>query len=464
MYNLHAFNWRCMKCGLQTYQGPKPHNCQGCSNTVDFKKEIVWKPKHNPRSEFYRFDTDMKFKYWRDFKRRPEAKPALAPTLGNLGACFFIHRKRFYDIDMLDEAHGGWGQLGTEISCKSWLSGGRQLVNKNTWFSHMFRTGGGFGFPYSLSKRQTNAARAYSQDLWLNDKWPKAKHTLRWLIEKFWPVPEWEEYDWDKGRSPDRRDEPKKVAPVLKKVTKGCVYYTDNRCPEYIDKVVKTQLLSVFNGPIVSVSLLPIKDFGQNIVVDLERGVLTMFKQILIGLETIKADVIYLAEHDVLYHPSHFVFMPPEKDRFCYNQNVWQVNAKDGQALFYYVKKTSQVCGYRDLFIEHYRNRIKRIEKEGFKRSMGFEPGTHKPPRGFDHFESDIFMSKHPNIDIRHKNSLTGVRFKKEQFRNKKSISGWQLSDTIPHWTRAWGLTKGRFDNFLEDVFNGIQKSRAGQR
>jgi len=39
------------------------------------------------------------------------------------------------ELEGLDERHGFWGQFGTEISCKSWLSGGRQVVNKKTWFA-----------------------------------------------------------------------------------------------------------------------------------------------------------------------------------------------------------------------------------------------------------------------------------------------------------------------------------------
>ena len=464
MYNLHAFDWVCHVCGYRAYQGSLPDTCE-CGKK-DFKKEIIWKPKHNPRSEFYRFDTDMKFKYWRAFKRRPEAKSDLAPSLGNLGACFFIHRKRFYDIDMLDEAHGGWGQFGTEISCKSWLSGGRQMVNKNTWFSHMFRTGGGFGFPYQLSKRQTNFARAYSQKLWLGDNWPKAKHSLKWLIEKFHPVPEWEQYDWDKRGASDSGVEPKKVAPETKMVavkntalsnpTKGLVYYSNNLCEDRIFTLVQRQLKSYFTGQIVSVTQFPV-DFGENIVVDFKSSILSMFKQILIGLETIKADVVYLIEHDVLYHPSHFGFTPPHDrgDVFYYNQNVWKLNSKDGQALFYYTKKTSQLCAWRDSLLAHYRNRVKQVEEQGFKRSMGFEPGTHKPPRGFDDFKSDVYMSKHPNIDIRHGDNLTANRFKKEQFRSKNATKGWKLKDSIPHWKK----TKGRFDEFLKDISDRLAKN-----
>ena len=101
-------------------------------------------------------------------------------------------RDRFFAIDGLDEKHGSWGQFGVEIACKSWLSGGRQVVNKRTWFSHLFRTqGGDFSFPYQISGNDQDRAKAYSRDLWLNNKWEKAVRPLSWIIEKFNP-PTWE--------------------------------------------------------------------------------------------------------------------------------------------------------------------------------------------------------------------------------------------------------------------------------
>jgi hypothetical protein len=156
----------------------------------------------------------------------------------------------------------------------------------------------------------------------------------------------------------------------------------------------------------------------------------------------------------VLYHPSHFEAQLTDKDTFYYNHNVWRIRASDGQALFYYAKHTSQVCGYRDIFVEHYKNRVKKVEAEGFKRSMGFEPGTHKPPRGFDHFKSDVYMSKRPNIDIRHSNNLTANRFKKSQFRDKSNLDVFELKDSVP----GWGRTKGCFNEFLKDISDRLAK------
>jgi len=430
MYNLHAFDWQCGKCGNRTYQGPEPTECSECNNTKQFEKVIVWKHKTNPTSEFYRFDKDLKFAYWRDFKSRPEAQGDIADTMSSLGACFFMHRERFWDIDGLDEKHGSWGQFGTEMGCKSWLSGGRQVTNKKTWFAHMFRTGKGFGFPYKMSGKQVGRARKYSKKLWLENSWPKAKHDLKWLIDKFAPVPEWEDYKFS----------------TSKKLTKGLVYYTDNQCEERIASTVRKQILKSCNGyQLVSVSQYPIS-FGENIVFPESRSVLTMFKQILRGLEEINTDIVFLVEHDVLYHPSHFEFTPPEKDKYYYNVNTWKLNAKDGQALHYYTQQVSGLCAYRELLLEHYRKRIDRVEKEGFTRKIGFEPGNHPYPRGIDKVGFEDWRSEYPNVDIRHGKNLSGVRFDKKQFRREPTE--WQLADEIPFW----GKTKGRFDDFLRSL------------
>lgn len=192
LYNLHAFNWLC-KCGNETYQGRTPTKCEKCGAVDGFTRKMIWQPRLSRRSDFMRFDSDLHFQYWRQFEKRDESKGDICDVMGNLGACWMMHRERYWDIGGLDEAHGSWGQMGTEISCKSWLSGGRQVVNKTTWYSHMFRTqGGDFGFPYPLSQSQIDSARAYSKSLWIGGAWKKAVKKLSWLVEKFAPVPGWE--------------------------------------------------------------------------------------------------------------------------------------------------------------------------------------------------------------------------------------------------------------------------------
>ena len=186
MWNLHAFDWECEQCGNRTYQGPKPALCE-CGG-LDLHRTMVWQPRPHTITDFARFDNAMHFQYWREYGKRPEAKSEIADTMCHVGACWMMNRERFWELGGMDMKHGSWGQMGVEVSCKSWLSGGRQVVNKKTWFAHMFRTRQDFSFPYQISGNDQERARRYSRDLWLNDKWEQSVHPLKWLIDKFSPV------------------------------------------------------------------------------------------------------------------------------------------------------------------------------------------------------------------------------------------------------------------------------------
>jgi hypothetical protein len=420
MRNLHAFDWQCRGCGKRTYQGPEPEVCQECGAT-EFEMVMVWKPRNHTRNYFMRFDSDLHFQYWRAYKKRPEAKGELVETMSLLGACWLMHRNRYWELGMLDERHGSWGQMGTEIACKTWLSGGRLMCSKKTWFAHMFRTQKGFSFPYP--NPGVAQARDHSNWLWKGDNWEGAKYPLSWLVDKFAPVPGWHD-------------------------KKGIVYYTDNRLDEPIMSACQKQLETAHNGhELISVSLEPL-EFGRNLTLDAERGYLTMFCQILAGLEASTADIIFLCEHDVLYHASHFEFIPPRADVFYYNENVWKVDVATGRALFHYARQTSGLCAYRELLLKHYRKRVELVERDGFSRNMGFEPGTHRRAGRVDDYGADGWHSEYPNIDIRHAHNLTPSRWKRNQFRNQRYTKGWQEADEVP----GWGVTAGRFGELLDGI------------
>ncbi|MBI2049660.1 hypothetical protein HYT32_02020 [Candidatus Roizmanbacteria bacterium] len=195
--------------------------------------------------------------------------------------------------------------------------------------------------------------------------------------------------------------------------------------------------------PIYSISQKPI-DFGINTVMDLERSVLSMFKQILKGLEECKTDIVFLIEHDLLYHPSHFDFTPQKDDHFYFNQNFWNVSSVDGKAVYYIHNDVSMVCAYRSLLLRHYRKVVEWVEKMGHKRSWGFSPpkGLPKEER-YGHYTN--YRSVVPDINIRHPNAFTPQRMDKSEFRSERSRRGWTESDGVP----GWGKTKGRFDEFL---------------
>lgn len=435
MRNLHVFDWVC-ECGYRVYQGPT-RPCPECGGIM--QKEIVWIAKPSPQSKSYCFDPTPHFQYFKEFSKRPEGKGDLTESMSLQGSCFMMTREKYFELNVCDESIGSWGSQGIEVAAKVWLSGGRVVVNHKTFYAHLFRTqGADFGFPYPLSSSETEQARQRVRELFFDGKWDKAIRPLSWLLERFWPVPGWADEDLERIKSVGLQQAP----------TKAAIYYTDNRLPETIMQACQSQLQRSLNGHrLVSVSLKPL-DFGENITLDLERGYLTMFKQILAGLEACEADIVFLCEHDWLYSSSHFTFTPPRRDVFYYNENSWKVDNQTGQALFYYCKQTAALCAYRELLIEHYRKRVERVEREGWNRRIGFEPGTHSYPRGIDNYQADKWMSEVPNLDIRHGHNLTKSRWSQEEFRDKRFCQGWTMADSV----NGWGVTKNRFAQFLEDV------------
>jgi glycosyltransferase involved in cell wall biosynthesis len=107
-------------------------------------------------------------------------------TMSCQGCCYSMHKDRYWELGGAMEEHGSWGNQGIEIAAGTWLSGGKLIVNKKTWFAHLWRK----EHPFPLSGKQVEAARKYSWDLWINNKWPKAVHTFQWLVDKFNP-PGW---------------------------------------------------------------------------------------------------------------------------------------------------------------------------------------------------------------------------------------------------------------------------------
>ena len=421
MRNLHAFDWVC-EDGHKRYQGPSGP-CEEeigkgkCGKPT--KRDVLWFAKPSPNNTAYRFDNTLHFQYWGAYKEKQ--KGDIVESMSLQGSCFMLTRKKWFELNICDEAHGSWGQQGTEVACKTWLSGGKVKVYKKTWYAHLFRTqGGDFGFPYpnpGISK-----ARKVSRDLWLNDNWDKAIHKLSWLIDKFAPVPDW-------GTS------------------KGIAYYTDNELDPKLMKACQDQLRESVgrkhgNYKIVSVGLKK-TPFGEYYTLPLERGYLTMFKQILQGLKGHDTDIVFLCEHDVLYHPSHFDFIPEDKGTFYYNENVWFLRLEDGHALHYIARQVSGLCAYREPLIKHYEERVRLVEKEGFTRRMGFEPMTHNRIDWENKFKVAGWKSRRPNIDIKHGGNLVGSRWKKSEFRNQKYTLGWTESDeSIPGWGNIKSIVK----------------------
>ena len=252
MKNLHVFDWVCSKCKFRKYQGPTPERCTKCGGKMI--RDMIWKPKPSPNSTSYCFDPEPHFQYFGEFKKRPEGQGDITPTMSLQGSCFMMTRKKYWELNVCDEQFGSWGSQGIEVACKTWLSGGKVMVNKKTWYAHLFRTqGGDFGFPYPQSGRQVQQAKRMVKDLFFNNKWKQQIHPLSWLIRKFWAIKGWKQKDLDDLLKKEKSN-------WRKPIKKEIIYYTDNRLKLKIAKKCQRQLQKISNRlniPIISVSLKP---------------------------------------------------------------------------------------------------------------------------------------------------------------------------------------------------------------
>jgi hypothetical protein len=238
-------------------------------------------------------------------------------------------------------------------------------------------------------------------------------------------------------------------------MTKGIIYYTDNQLPLPLSSQV--QIYIAQSGlPITSVSLQPM-DFGDNYVMDLEPGYITMLKQIALALEKSSADYVFFCEHDVLYPPSHFEFVPPRDDIFYYNNHVWRWKYPEDYLITYHrLISLSGLCVNRKLALDHYKKRLQKISKlqletigkrePAWARIWGYEPGTKKIRRGgFSDDDFATWTSTDPIIDIRHGKTFSPTKVTLDSFTHPPS--DWQHStlDKIPFWDLKGIIKEVRF-------------------
>ena len=138
-------------------------------------------------------------------------------------------------------------------------------------------------------------------------------------------------------------------------------------------------------------------------------------------------------EHDVLYHPSYFEFVPKGLEDFCYNTNVWQLDVETKKALFRKSKRTSQLVVYREALVDYFEIFMEHIKKRGYRNRFGIAPLTHANC-GVEKYHLKVFKSQFPNIDIRHKDNFT-----------KFVPTDEKLFDEIP----SWGKVKDIYDFYF---------------
>ena len=180
--NLYAYDWICDHGHRKpNEQFENYEKCEQCGGGV--KKQIVWQPIPRPIMSNYYFDTNLHFQY-----HPIQQEEKITETMTIQGSCFVISKDNYWDLEICDEKFGSWGQQGVEVACKVWLSGGRVITTRNAFYAHWFRL-----FPYKNLTEEILKTQQYSKDIFFNNKWPKQKHPLSWLINKFKPLPDWHE-------------------------------------------------------------------------------------------------------------------------------------------------------------------------------------------------------------------------------------------------------------------------------
>lgn len=213
------------------------------------------------------------------------------------------------------------------------------------------------------------------------------------------------------------------------------IYYTANFVdPEFLAITMGHLVQAVDEKSIISISHKPIK-LGQNVVVDLPRHHLSIYRQALIGAKLAKTKYIALAEDDVLYSPEHFEYRPSE-GVFAYNFAVWGVFTWVKPAMFTHKAHGRRamlnlICE-RELFIEAMEERFARWPDDD-KIDIGIwaEPGKYEGLLRVTERKTEEFYTSIPNIVFSHETALAynnlGKRKKLGQFRALE----------IPYWGRA---------------------------
>src|SRR3990167_10013965 len=78
-----------------------------------------WRIKPEPLTSQVVFDTDF------ELKSAPEKPGLIVETQCIHGLGFVVSRKKFFELNLVDESFGSWGLMGLEVPLKIWLSGGK---------------------------------------------------------------------------------------------------------------------------------------------------------------------------------------------------------------------------------------------------------------------------------------------------------------------------------------------------
>jgi len=227
---------------------------------------------------------------------------------------------------------------------------------------------------------------------------------------------------------------------------KGIIYYTDNYKLDRPIMPMAQRFIAESGLPIVSVSLKRPISFGKNIVLKGKtRGLYTLTLQILTALANSHSRYIFFCEHDILYHRTHFDFIPPKDATYYYNVNVWRWRYHSDLVITHSnIRSLSGLCCHRKLAIQHFQRYRRVLDKQGLAkdspkqprwlRKLGYEPGSTGGKMGLPKEPIGTWKSEFPNVDIRHRFCFTHRKTNIESCVRKPKDWEEHTIDDIPGW------------------------------
>lgn len=128
---------------------------------------------------------------WRARRDRLVDEP-LIEDMSSQGSCWFMSRAHWQRLGDLDAStYGNFWHEFQELGLKTWLADGRVMVTKRTSYAHLYK-GARFGRGYSTRAMGHEQGTAFCTWFWMTDQpFAGRVHSMRWLVERFAPVPTW---------------------------------------------------------------------------------------------------------------------------------------------------------------------------------------------------------------------------------------------------------------------------------
>lgn len=136
--------------------------------------------------------------WWNRGKERSDPQYDIDDNMSCQGSCWFMPKNYFWNFlgGLNEEGYGTFAQEFQEIGLKVWLGGGEVKVNKNVWYAHLHK-GKTYGRMWHMDRKTRDSvvnSHNWSSWYWMTNQWQQRVHDLDWLIEKFWPVPTWDNF------------------------------------------------------------------------------------------------------------------------------------------------------------------------------------------------------------------------------------------------------------------------------